>query len=104
MDAPVGAIAGAAAAHSAFLFRLRRLKQIRAAPVAGAFVVTALGLGSTYFFKSGFEAQARGTAQQAIMLRCSGSDVAPQEEMREREKNVFGKNTLPKSKPPPKRR
>ena len=30
--------------------------------------------------------------------------VAAQEEMREREKNVFGKNTLPKSKPPPKRR
>ena len=28
----------------------------------------------------------------------------PQEELREREKNVFGKNTLPKSKPPPKRR
>ena len=54
MDAPVGAIAGAAR-------RARPTTRVAlfGARAGGAFVVTALGLGSTFFFKSGFEAQAR---------------------------------------------
>ena len=58
MDAPVGAIAGAAQKPRPSLLYALCLSA-RAARAAGAFVVTALGLGSTYFFKSGFEAQAR---------------------------------------------